>query len=283
MSATDAAYEAAEDYDAYEDDEEEALPGLFILLMGVLIVAAFGAVVWMAYQQGVRSGRGETGVPYVQAEPGPIKIETARDSEPARRIAAFDAIDPDADPVEPEVLLSSAEEPLLDSGADDAAADENVDDEITVADAGETGASIDEVARRIVEEQEAASAPVTNPEPQTSRPATRPQTVSTEPAATESQPAASAAPAAIDALSGDYVVQVASFPSEREARRGFEGLEGNFPTLLEGLAADIQSADLGDRGTWHRLRVGPFEGKADADAFCASLKERGRDCLVKRS
>lgn len=278
MSATDAAYEAAEDYDAYEDDEEEALPGLFILLMGVLIVAAFGAVVWMAYQQGVRSGRGETGVPLVQAEPGPIKIETARDSEPARRIAAFDAIDPDADPVEPEVLLSSAEEPMLDQGADHGAAE----DEMTFADAGETP-SIDEVARRIVEEQEAAAAPATAPEPQATQPATRPQTVSTEPAEQETRPAVATSPAAIDPLSGAYVVQVASFPSEREARRGFEGLQGNFPALLDGLEADIQSADLGDRGVWHRLRVGPFEAKSDADAFCASLKERGRDCLVKRS
>ncbi|MEO1311677.1 MAG: SPOR domain-containing protein [Pseudomonadota bacterium] len=285
MSATDAAYEAAEDYDAYEDDEEEALPGLFILLMGVLIVAAFSAVVWMAYQQGLRSGRGETGTPLVQAEPGPIKYEVADESAPPRRVAMFDGIDPNAETVEPEVLVSSAEEPILEAERNALSTDANRDAEAGAPNAGDgsdaAAGDLDALAARIIEEDAQSEAGQSTPEPAASQPAERPQAV------VERQPEpATEAPAtpsgAADPLSGSYVVQVASFAQRREADAQRQRFATRYDEILEGLAPFVQDFDLGEKGVWHRLRVGPFADKAAADEFCSALKARGGDCYAAR-
>ena len=44
---------------------------------------------------------------------------------------------------------------------------------------------------------------------------------------------------------------------------------------------DIEVADLGDRGTYYRLRIGPFSTSDAAKTYCSGLKERGQDCLVR--
>jgi len=43
----------------------------------------------------------------------------------------------------------------------------------------------------------------------------------------------------------------------------------------------VETADLGDRGVYHRLRVGPFASSDAAKTYCEGLKERGQDCLIK--
>ena len=52
--------------------------------------------------------------------------------------------------------------------------------------------------------------------------------------------------------------------------------------LLAGVEASIREADLGERGTWHRVQLGPFARSA-ANTLCSQLKSRGQDCLVVRS
>jgi cell division protein FtsN len=43
----------------------------------------------------------------------------------------------------------------------------------------------------------------------------------------------------------------------------------------------VQKADLGSKGTWYRLRVGPIDNKGAADKLCSQLKSQGHaDCLV---
>ncbi|UJP05769.1 MAG: SPOR domain-containing protein [Nitrosomonas sp.] len=51
---------------------------------------------------------------------------------------------------------------------------------------------------------------------------------------------------------------------------------------LLGVFAAIQSIDLADKGTLYRVRIGPFNSKADSDRTSASLKENGIETqLVK--
>ena len=42
----------------------------------------------------------------------------------------------------------------------------------------------------------------------------------------------------------------------------------------------IQRADLGARGVFYRVQVGPFASARDAGQFCAQLKARGMDCFL---
>jgi len=44
----------------------------------------------------------------------------------------------------------------------------------------------------------------------------------------------------------------------------------------------IQKADLGDRGTYYRVRLGPYQQQAAA-RLCSNLKSAGGDCFVRRN
>lgn len=103
------------------------------------------------------------------------------------------------------------------------------------------------------------------------------------PAARVNQPAAQqnvqqAAPAA----TGDFVVQVSSQRSEEAARSAFSGLQRRFPSVLGNRSPDIARADLGARGVFYRVRVGPMETRVAAANFCETLKSAGGDCIVAR-
>lgn len=86
----------------------------------------------------------------------------------------------------------------------------------------------------------------------------------------------------VDALSGTHLVQVGSFRSEAEAIADWRRIERRFPGLLAGKARHVASADLGERGVFYRLRIGPFASVDDARAHCQSLKDGGQDCLAVR-
>jgi cell division protein FtsN len=37
----------------------------------------------------------------------------------------------------------------------------------------------------------------------------------------------------------------------------------------------VQPIDLAEKGTWYRVRIGPFSSKTDSDQTSASLRENG--------
>lgn len=138
-----------------------------------------------------------------------------------------------------------------------------------------------------------AAAPVTRVEPETPAPApaaaaeqsgdalpppTR-KPRETAVASARPTPAPAAAPAAAQA--GEYVVQVGARRSQTAALAGFADLQQKYPRILSGYRPIIQKADLGNKGTWYRLRIGPLETKTAAADLCKKLKSAGmRSCLV---
>lgn len=89
------------------------------------------------------------------------------------------------------------------------------------------------------------------------------------------------APAPAAKVSG-YLVQVGAFFDDSLARDAWKDLQTKHAPILGDEPFDIARVDLGTKGVWYRLRVGPYEGKAEADALCAKLKARGQDCLVRK-
>ena len=87
--------EEYEDYDAFDDEEEErGLSGFAVLIMGVVMIGAFFSVVWIAYQQGIKTGQSGAGeTPFVAADPEPIKIESAQNSEASVNREVYDVLD----------------------------------------------------------------------------------------------------------------------------------------------------------------------------------------------
>ena len=80
---------------------------------------------------------------------------------------------------------------------------------------------------------------------------------------------------------GDYAVQLASLKSPEDARQEWTRLTTAHPDLLVALDSSVVSADLGDRGTFYRLRAGPLT-KDRASSICDSLAENHEDCMVVR-
>jgi cell division septation protein DedD len=67
---------------------------------------------------------------------------------------------------------------------------------------------------------------------------------------------------------GDYTIQVSSFRSMEQASE----LKGRLSK--KGYAAYVQSVDLTDKGTWHRVRVGNYRDKEGAERVASDLRDR---------
>ncbi len=81
---------------------------------------------------------------------------------------------------------------------------------------------------------------------------------------------------------GDYFVQLASVRSDDSARKEWTRLRKANSELFDDLALDVRRADLGDRGIFYRIRVGPFPNRATAQDMCAQIKAAKLACLVVR-
>jgi cell division septation protein DedD len=90
--------------------------------------------------------------------------------------------------------------------------------------------------------------------------------------------AAVKAPAA--APSGDYRIQLSSVRSEADADKEAERLSRLHKELLGDLTIAQVRADLGERGTYYRLRAGPLKDRNAAVALCQELATRNQGCIV---
>jgi DedD protein len=136
----------------------------------------------------------------------------------------------------------------------------------------------------------AAPPPMSGVAPAPTSPTPSPKEPESKPVASESQPGASPAPeskpdakpASGDAkpaaakTSGAFVVQVAAFSDRYGARSLVIKLKrGGFPGYTEAVATD--------KGTLHRVRVGPYPSRDVADSARAKLKAAGFEGVVTRN
>lgn len=115
--------------------------------------------------------------------------------------------------------------------------------------------------------QAAAPVPVQKPPvPRAAAPASAPRQTASVPAASGST----------------YMVQVAARKSQTDALGAFADIQQKYPRLLSGYRPIIKRVDLGGKGIWYRLNVGPVESKKVASSLCGQLKSAGlRSCLVR--
>jgi hypothetical protein len=120
-----------------------------------------------------------------------------------------------------------------------------------------------------------ARKPTPKPAPATAAAESEP--VELTPAPPRARPAEQQTAALVPA--GALLVQVSSQRSEDAAKTTFRDLQRRFPQILGRYEANIQRADLGARGVYYRVRVGPFAG-GDAQKVCDALKGAGGDCIL---
>ena len=259
-------YEPAERvrvFDGSEDDEDiegSRLPVLIVIALVVLI--AFAGVVWLAYEKGVASGRNEPRIASIDGEPTTqykgLKIyeqPAPSDADVVTAAPAPKANDVSAQPV------TAAPPPVAKTN----------------------------------EENEQAAAPSVPLKPPGAAPAAPSQTAVVKPpivaAVPKKAPAlpppsvAARAEEAVDtapAVTSAYLLQIGSYKSETEAADAWSAAKAAHASLLEGLSPDVKKVDLGEKGTWFRLRIAPFADKAAAVGLCEKLKAEGGNCLLAR-
>ena len=82
-----------------------------------------------------------------------------------------------------------------------------------------------------------------------------------------------------------YVVVLASIPASSNSRldalKRFADMQQKYGTVLANKTPEVQEANLGDKGMFNRLLVGPPGSRASASALCTELKAAGyKDCWV---
>jgi len=131
-----------------------------------------------------------------------------------------------------------------------------------------------------VEQTQPAPAPG---QPQSLRPL---QPVQAAPAQAPAAPAP-AAPTQLTSISPSVApaeqvsVHLASFRGQDSARQGWRELQATHSDLLGGLDYRISPVQLsGGRGTFYRVKAGPFTDTASAEEICRLMKSRNAYCVL---
>ena len=285
-----------------EDVEGSRLPLLIVLAL--LVLAMFAGVVWLAYTQGVARGRGET--PVLTAANGPERVapQDGGGNVPYQGFKIYEqpappddsAEAPAAKPAPAPVAVTPAPPPVVKAEAPPApkpAPVKPVPAKIEPAPAKpapvKTETPPKSVAALIQQANSEASKPAPKAPPPAAKPAGAPSVQATGAPRSLTPPpqVAAAAPAklvapATPATNGSYMLQIGAFKSQAEAAAAWKTYQARHAALLSGYSDNVQQADLGEKGTWYRLRVGGFADKEVATALCDRLKADGGACMLGR-
>ena len=267
-------YEPSEELRVFDGGEDEddvegsRLP--LLIVIALLVLGAFGGVVWLAYQRGVAQGHAD--VPRViTAEAGPAKVPPAnaggtptpytglkiyQQPAPSNEDAETDTA-PTTAPASPETIPTRTESVAPTPAPAKAAAAPPQTAPVRTA-ASTTGP---------LTAPSVTLAPVRTVQPATSKPP------ALAPAIIPPAPPAVAAPA-----SGAGLLQVGAYKSEAEANAAWTAYKSKHASLLAEMSPDVKQVDLGAKGTWYRLRIAAGSTSAAA-ALCEKLKAEGGACF----
>lgn len=257
-----------DDYRGFDAREEEGgSKGLLVIGLAAGVVLVFGTVVWNAYRAGVKADPNDT--PIIRADAQDFKKkpdEQGGFQVPNQDKRLFDTIDKNDRSKELVVNLTTEDDTVK-----------------KVSDTGPTdlrpgrGATTDDVTTKPTPTPSPTSTPT--PEPVLTPTPVPTRTARVEPSLPISPVDGSDGSVQFDPA-GNYLVQIMALRDVESAEKAWSQLVEANPSLFAGAQMDIQRADLGARGIFYRLRASAFADRADADAFCESLKQRNQSCIV---
>jgi cell division protein FtsN len=307
MANYERGYEQSDDvrvYDGAEDEDDEEGSRLPILIvMALLVLAAFGGVVWLAYERGVASGRTEPRI--ITAEQGPVKVAppaSANASDnPYKGLKIYEQpapSDEEAGTAATNTTSASTAPPALKPATTMAAAPAAAMAALPTATAPKPAAAKPAPVQMATASSPAPTAakpvPVTTAKPvapATAKPVPpvdlRVATASNASSAAPPAQAKPTAPAASDASTnpapaGAYLLQIGAYKSQEEADSSWKAFAAKHAALLAGFSPNVKQVDLADKGTWYRLRIGAFADKDAASALCERLKADGGNCFLAK-
>ena len=228
-------------------------------------LGGFSAIVWYSFTKGQDEGA-DSLVPLIKAENKPIKVRPEKPGGmevPNQDKLVYSRMNPGEPPPPVEKLLPLPETPV----AKPAAAPED----------GTTG-KVKKVAKAAPKGQ----APAAAKDKAKSQPALpAPKIAGRKKGRNEEAMAKAGAELAVIAPAlGGYAIQLVASRSRDRAREHWRKLQKAHGDILGNLTQTVVTADLGDRGTFYRLRAGRLPDRAAAERICAKLAARKVGCLV---
>ena len=80
---------------------------------------------------------------------------------------------------------------------------------------------------------------------------------------------------------GTWQVQLMSSTNKPAVESSWKTLVKKY-SVLAGQPHEIETANLGDKGTFYRLKAGAFHNRTEADTLCNDIKALGGTCIVKK-
>lgn len=255
---------------AEDDDDTEGSRLPLLIVIALFVLAAFGGVVWLAYTQGVARGRSDAPKTIVaQAGPAKVAADESNQGTSYKGLKIYQQPAPadeesDRTPAPPPQTQSAAPETsvVTPSHAEPEQAAPKPAPPVTVA--------------------KAAPPPqirTTTPPAEATAPPAQLAAKKPEPAPVAAAPIVAAPAEAPVAAAGAYVLQIGAYKSQAEADAAWNTYRSKHAATLSGYGKSVKQVDLGDKGTWYRLRVGAFASKDAAASLCSKLTAEGGACF----
>ncbi len=252
------------------DSERRAMLKRRTLTAFVVAVAlgGFSAIVWYSFTKDQDAGA-DSLVPLIKAENAPIKVRPEKPGGmevPNQDKLVYSRMNPGELPPPVEKLLPLPEVPVAKPVAPPE--DESAGNAKKLAEAAPTAPTAEEPAAA---KSTAKAAPAV----------AAPKIAGRQKATNEEAMAKAGAELAIIAPAlGGYAIQLVALRSRDRAEEHWRQLQKAHGDILGNLTHKVVTADLGDRGTFYRLRAGRLPDRAAAERLCAKLAARKIGCLV---
>ena len=80
--------------------------------------------------------------------------------------------------------------------------------------------------------------------------------------------------------SNSIFLQLGSYKTEKKAKNFIRSFKEKNSQLINNLGLNITAANLSERGTYYRVRLGPFSDNKDVFTLCIELKLENNECLI---
>ncbi len=285
-----------------------------LVALGVVTLMIFAGVIWYAYNAGVKMAA--DGPVIVEAEPGETKVkpeDPGGENFEHQDKTVYDKIDGSSETAEQ--LLPGAEEPMdkpeIISPSSEDLPPEGQPKIVRIPEGEDSvSAAPDVVAPEIPdpmagaknETAQSGSSPQLPPleynvmpgEPVD--PATVPPEAPEVAAVDDKTSPAPAAPkqeemvpettgdtvggTATKPAAGKFVLQLGAYRTQEAAVAGWKLFNSKHEAILGPIDNYISEADLGEKGKFYRLQIGPYPDRASAGEKCTALKNAGANCLI---
>ncbi len=258
------------------------------LFIGALAgLAMAGVVGWFVLAPRYQNAAPED-VPVITRPQTPVKIQPSDPGDvelASQERTVYDIIEKKTETQEQDQVVVATEQPDGNAIEKLAEAVADSDNAISQKDVESLTQNVKKTEQPVVIEKNIPSEPVAEVKQQEEQKtaAANPAEVKNETPKAESKPEVKEEPKKTIAAAqkGNWQVQLMSSPNRAAVEKSWLMMSRKYK-VLKNLPHEIESADLGAKGTFYRLKAGAFSSKAEAAAACSQIKSAGGSCFTAK-